>query len=227
MIYALSQEEYYTILQPIENQLTHRSIVDNLYYEVYTTDALPDRKLVYPCVYELAEDCLAALEATFQHNGTGDFYLDIGGWEYRNKLGVMEKLPQYYYVPSGQLRYVLDDEGVALEYDHSEYPYVIIDHWILYSAQGDWALHIHGEANYALLGGTQEFMKLFDSFYPDDSEQIQNFLKKYAGNCTWDAQNLEISYNWITRLMVHVYGYEIGIRMMNDLGLFNADNPPI
>jgi hypothetical protein len=90
----------------------------------------------------------------------------------------------------------------------------------MYSESKQWGMHVNGNGRYALLAGTVEFTSAFDREYSIPVDSVQEFLNYWKGECSCNKDDLEAPWNWLTRLMIHVYGKTQAIELMNQAGMF-------
>jgi len=221
MIHVLTDEVSLAGLFQILEETRVETVRDGL-YEVFFTNLLPSRRLIYPCDYEIETELTTALEKTMQAVQDIGCYVDVlFEWEYMNRLGQTETTPsRYCYVSLDQLRYAIDENGIAEALFNQDDPFIFVDHWAMYSASKKWGMHIDGSGKYALLAGTVEFTSAFDLQYSSPANSVQEFLNYWKGECSCNENDLEAPWNWLTRLMIHVYGKTQAIDLMNQAHMF-------
>jgi hypothetical protein len=224
MIYAVTNEASLTEMLHTLDQMKSETVRDGL-YEVFFTDFLPTRQIIFPCTPKPQIELVVALEMAMQSIQDSGCYLDVLGlWQYTNREGQVETTStQYCYVSLDQFIDAIDKNGAAKALKNQDEPLsFFIDHWAMYSIKKQWGIHINGYAEYALLGGTKTFMNAFDRNRPSTLRSIEEFLsywKKMRHQCEKD--NLEAPWNWLTRLMIHVYGKEQAFELMDEARMFD------
>ena len=221
MIHFLADEVSLAGLFQLLEETRVETVRDGL-YEVFFTNLLPSRQLIYPCDYEIETELSIALEKTMQAVQDTGCYVDVlSQWTYKNSLGQMETTPsRYCYVSLDQFCYATDENGIAKTLKDKNGPYIFVDHWAMYSESKQWGMHVNGNGRYALLAGTVEFISAFDLEYSSPANSVQEFLNYWKGECSCDKDDLEAPWNWLTRLMLHVYGKTQAIELMNQAGMF-------
>lgn len=140
-----------------------------------------------------------------------NFYLNKNHFE--ALLDVLKKLEELSLFVSqingSSIEFVIADDDDAEDDDHFELrgnisyeeykKNIFIYENVLYSPSGTWGIFI-SEDNYAIIGGSHEFIELFKKFYRDWEDDIQAFVK------TWEDKkecyNSDVS--WIQDLLKYI-----------------------
>ncbi|MBW4540617.1 MAG: hypothetical protein KME43_15925 [Myxacorys chilensis ATA2-1-KO14] len=221
MMRALTQDEYETELKPIVEQLTIELKGDQI-LETYFTDKLLSRHIIYPCDTQIDDDLVFALADVMRSVHDPGLYVDFEGrTTYMNRRGLLETTPSsYYYVPTAQVEYAFNDEGIAQEFMDTERPSLFADRYILYSAHKRWVMVVEHGAHCALWGGDEALADLLTLKCSQIGRPIQEFLSFWKPDVPFmDAEfELGASYAWIVRLLIHVYGHEKAMSLLCESG---------
>ena len=157
--------------------------------------------------------------------GDHGLYIDfLGKTSYTNRKGELRITPSsYYYVPVHKVEYALD-EGIAKDFMDTESPMLFINHYKLYSAKSQWVIDVNPEAEYALLGMTQELAGL-DLKISQLSRPIEDFLQLWRPDAPFLTATLDLEqyYSWIPRMLIHVYGRERATHLLHEAGFLLED----
>lgn len=222
MMRALTQDEYDTELQPIVEQLTIELKGDQM-LETYFTNQLPSRHIIYPCDAQLDKDLVSALADLMRSIGDPGLYVDFESrTTYTNRRGLLETTPSsYYYVPTEQVEYAFNDEGIAQEFMDKDNPFLFVDRYILYSAHKRWVMVVEHGAHCALWGGDEALADLLTLKCRQIGRPIQEFLSFWKPDVPFTNSNLDLeaNYVWMPRMLIHVYGQEKAMSLLRESGI--------
>jgi hypothetical protein len=226
MIRPILNTEYELKLKPMMKKVQRIFYADKWNCELLFSEILPVRRVIFLPDPWLHEKILIALEKTILENKSKDFYIDIGKIEYSVSSKYQACLvSSYFHISSSQeFRYVVSGNGIKQEFKiDSDSDNFLIEGYRIYSGNLDWAIYVN--EGYLLIGGTYQFMQLFDNnFLPDDyMDQLKDFLLYWRQELQ-DQLSLDIRdpYNWILRLMIHCLGEEQAINILKEFNYLSS-----
>jgi hypothetical protein len=221
MIRPIMQSQYDVLIKPLDDSLVKKYSVDG-YHEFFFTQALPVKRLIYVPDPWLHEEVVEALDVMIKGCVEG-FYINIGYIGYTRFNGFSASLVTAYFdVSNDQFRYAISENGIVQEYSYGKVTDSLVrESQFLYSKSSDWAIYTD-PVGFLLLAGKPNIIQAFDqAFSLDYMAQVRDFLT-YCKMHDYVMTSLEMkpACNWLLRLMIHVFGRQQGIKLLEEAGMF-------
>ena len=197
-------------------------IIHDRFHEVFFSNLLPIRRIIYPFEYLGEAEVILALESAMQAVQEVGCYIDAYG-DCIHILPNRQRITtsRYCYISLDQFVYAMNENGINKELVGVDDFVLFPVDWSMYSVQKQWGLYVDMN-RFAVLAGTEEFMSAFNQKYPSTERSIEEFLIRWRGDYRHEKENLEADWNWLTRLMIHVYGKEQAFNLMDQFKMFDS-----
>jgi hypothetical protein len=198
----------------ILNDLEYQIQAEPILRQIFTNDHpienpfsvnIPERLIVSPWDYVETELIEAVITAA-SNSGDGNCYL--------TNLGRYEGEANHCYMSLAELHgenaylsYGTVVDGVSLD----------IFYWtdyIIYSDRGTWGIMTSHE-DFAVIGGSSEFIYKLHELVPDLDRQVYPFLEKFKSLSVM----LHCDFDWISKLLTHIYGQDKAKKLLEEMEL--------
>ncbi|MDB9524570.1 hypothetical protein PN498_01100 [Oscillatoria sp. CS-180] len=200
---GISDYDFQNRVKPILDKTIHGS--DE--WEVVFSEAIDRKRILYPftnervCLKKYIEPLIEAANAI---SDTGCYLSEISGGHgsYSHAYIHLSELLDFFAKPYGMSKPV--DIDLTLNY------------FILYSEHAKWALFSSFE-DFALLGGVEEFMRVFEAKVPNLKNQTYEFLTDFRGDPS-NVKGVSKSRSIIKNMLEHIYDASKAEQLLKETG---------
>jgi hypothetical protein len=198
----------------ILNELEYQIQAESILRQVFTNDDptenpfsvnIPERLIVSPWDY-METKLIEAVIIAASNSGDRNCYL--------TNLGRYEGEANHYYISLAELH----DKSALLSHVTGANQVILdIFYWrdyIIYSDRGLWGIMISHE-DFAVIGGSSEFIYKLHELVPDLDRQVYPFLEKFKSLNVM----LHRDFDWIPKLLTHIYGQDKAKQLLEEMEL--------
>ena len=208
-MHILTEDQYLVEMEPVLKQIFYIEVdYDD---DILFTSSIPGRRIFYVGSVYLDDSLLnAVIHAAHFLSDTGCYITILDRFPTRNR---------HCYISLEEMHTAsLQDElnhnfGMEFWFDY-----------VIYSAQGKWGL-LSTAGKFGLLGGSHEFVEQVELAFPSLNNQVYDFLQHWKEEEIYSIEHTKYPEmlirvkTGIPNLLQHVYGDELAMRMLQEVGL--------